>query len=208
MLRTALTCCALVLALSAGGAYAGPDDMRRAAERGDPEMQLELGILYEYGYGLKENHVPALAWYTLSAEQGNARAIQHRDTLKARMSANEVAAATRQAELLRAVIAEQRAKAAPVPVQAPAPDAQSAPVPVSTPVPPPADDAASAPATDRPATLPVSVPVASEPSPAPTAPAESMSDHPASGPVAPTTEAKPDKSATGGPSGSQAAATP
>jgi TPR repeat protein len=69
---------------------AGPDDLRRAAESGDVEAQLELGVLYEYGYGLPKNEVPALAWYTLAAERGHSKAAARRDSLRGRLQPAEV----------------------------------------------------------------------------------------------------------------------
>lgn len=188
MIRTTITWCALALALSAGVAQAGPDEMRRAAEQGDPEMQLELGILYEYGYGLKQNRVPALAWYTVAAEQGNARAAQKRDALKAHLTTAQIAEAERQAQVLRALIAKNHASPAPTVTDAPAPPAPAqVTVPVSTPAmraaqPMPAVEGSSAPAPAD-AAAPTSVAPATSPPPvAPAQPAASAA--PTSGPTA------------------------
>ena len=62
-------------------AHADLDDIRRAAEAGDTGAQLELGIPFEYGFNYKGNEIPALTWYTLSANQGRAKAAQLRDAL-------------------------------------------------------------------------------------------------------------------------------
>lgn len=70
--------------------WRGPDEVLQAARKGDPEAQLEMGILYEYGFYLPENRPPALAWYMLAADQGNKKAAQRRDALKQRMSQIEV----------------------------------------------------------------------------------------------------------------------
>lgn len=74
---------------TAAAIAAGPEDLRQAAEAGDAEAQIELGVLYEYGFGLPKNEVPALAWYTLAAEQGHAKAAARRDALRARMQPAE-----------------------------------------------------------------------------------------------------------------------
>jgi len=66
------------------------DDIRRAAEAGDAASQLELGILFQYGFNYKGNEIPALTWYMLSALQGNAKAVSLRDALQAKMSEKEV----------------------------------------------------------------------------------------------------------------------
>ena len=72
------------------------DDIRRAAEAGDAASQLELGILFQYGFNYKDNEIPALTWYTLSANQGNAKAVKLRDALKAKMTEKDVQEAMEQ----------------------------------------------------------------------------------------------------------------
>lgn len=96
----------LFVPLLAGGAQdlASLEQLRAQAERGDPEAQLEMGILYEYGYHLSDNKPPALAWYMLAAEQGVAKAAARRDALQAKMSAAELAEARRLYETWRAKI--------------------------------------------------------------------------------------------------------
>jgi TPR repeat protein len=79
-----------------GAAQADLDDIRRAAEAGDAGAQLELGILFQYGFNYKGNEIPALTWYTLSANQGSAKAVKLRDSLKAKMTEKEVQEAMEQ----------------------------------------------------------------------------------------------------------------
>lgn len=76
--------------LAWGQANVGPEDVRQAAQAGDADAQLEMGILYEFGFNMEGNTVPALAWYMLSAKQGNQKAIQRRDLLMSRMSQTEI----------------------------------------------------------------------------------------------------------------------
>lgn len=173
MIRT-MTWCLLALALWASAAQAGPEAMRRAAEQGDAEMQLELGVLYQYGFGLKQNQVPALAWYMVAAAEGNARAAARRDALKATLTAKQVADAERQAQVLRAIIAENEAKKPIQPAATPA--APATPAPVATPV--SAPTAPATPAAAPHAAVPVSLtapvrppaPAAATPSVGPTGP--------------------------------------
>ena len=59
------------------GPPAGPSDLsavRNAAERGDPEAQYSLGLMYAAGRGVPQNFAEARKWFRKSAEQGNARA--------------------------------------------------------------------------------------------------------------------------------------
>ncbi len=90
-----------IITLLPGLVWAGPQEVRAAAEKGSPEMQLELGELYEFGFGLKQNYVPALAWYTLAAEQGNEKAVKRRDALRARMTPEQIEQAQAQVQLIR-----------------------------------------------------------------------------------------------------------
>jgi hypothetical protein len=98
-------------------AHADLDDIRRIAEAGDREAQLELGILFQYGFNFKDNEIPALTWYSLSANQGNVRAQKLRDVLKAKMTEKEVQEAMEQVASFKP---KGVARTAPVPATAPA----------------------------------------------------------------------------------------
>ena len=45
-----------------------------AAEQGDPEAQYYLGLMYEMGFGLKQDYFKAFELYQKAAEQGIAKA--------------------------------------------------------------------------------------------------------------------------------------
>lgn len=77
-----------------------PEDVLRDARGGDAEAQVEMGILYEYGFRMKDNRVVALAWYHLAADQGNARAAKYRDRLQSKLSASQVEKARKQSKIL------------------------------------------------------------------------------------------------------------
>ena len=47
-----------------------------AEQEDDAEAQLRLGQMYQYGFGVKEDHKEAVKWYRLAAEQGEPEA-QH-----------------------------------------------------------------------------------------------------------------------------------
>jgi len=124
----------LAALLWSGAAHADLDDIRRAAEGGDAGAQLELGILFQYGFNYKDNEIPALTWYMLSANQGSAKAAKLRDALKAKMTEKEVQEAMEQ-------VAQY--KFAGKPAAAPVPAA-----PAAAPVPEAPVDFAPAPETD------------------------------------------------------------
>jgi len=44
------------------------------AEQRNAEAQFNLGRMYSYGRGVKQNHKKAVKWYQLAGEQGNAEA--------------------------------------------------------------------------------------------------------------------------------------
>ena len=69
------------------------DQLRQAATEGNAEAQLEIGILYEFGYNMPKNDVTALAWYLHAADQGNVLAVKRRDQLKSQMKPEEIEAA-------------------------------------------------------------------------------------------------------------------
>lgn len=77
-----------------------PEDISQDARGGSPEAQLEMGILYEYGFRMKGNRVIALAWYQLAAEKGNARATKYRDRLLSKLSTAQVEAARKHGHTL------------------------------------------------------------------------------------------------------------
>lgn len=130
--------------LWAGVARADLDHIKQAAEAGDAKAQLELGILFQYGFNYKDNEIPALTWYMLSANQGNAKAASLRDTLRAKMTEKDVQEAMEQ-------VANFKPKGqAPAAAPAPAPVPSSAPAPVQEEAPPAqqAPAASSAPAAE------------------------------------------------------------
>jgi len=165
-MKTLMRILAVVVLMTAATARADLDYIRQAAESGNSDAQLELGILFEYGFNYKDNEVPALTWYTLSANQGNSKAARLRDTLKAKMAEGQVNEAMEQ-------VANYKPKAAgatPYPTlraPAPAPTSES-PAPAAT----PAQPSAAAPVPPTAATDVPAQPSAPAPAAAPTAPAE------------------------------------
>jgi len=47
---------------------------RALAEKGDAGAQLNLGYMYDNGYGVPQDYKEAIKWYRKAAEQGNDRA--------------------------------------------------------------------------------------------------------------------------------------
>jgi TPR repeat protein len=150
--------------------YAGLEDIRRDAERGDVAAQYELGILYEFGFNLADHDIEALAWYSIAADRGNAPAAQRRDLLKGRLtSAQQAQAEARRAELAARVPMAPAAAPASAPAEpaavAPAPPTAAEPVPEAMPATPATESAPPAPAAME------APPPAAEPAPASPAPA-------------------------------------
>lgn len=114
-------------------AHADLDEIHRAAARGDIDAQLELGILYEFGFNMANNEVQALAWYMAAADGGNTRAAERRDILIGRLSSDQRAAAERRrAEIVTGKPAPARSlEMAPVQPESPTPpeSVESAPMP-------------------------------------------------------------------------------
>jgi len=85
--------CLVVPVMAGAQDLASLEHMRQVAEQGDAEAQLEMGILYEFGFNMPKNNVTALAWYLRAAEQGNELAVKRRDQLKSQMNPDEINAA-------------------------------------------------------------------------------------------------------------------
>lgn len=139
----------LILGLSApllAGAQESPslEQMRAAAERGNADAQLEMGILYEFGFNMPKNVVNALAWYLRAADQGNELAARRRDTIRSGMKPEEIEAAQKLSQEL-AVYKPQATT--PPPMAEPAP-AASEPVSASE------APLAGPPDADKPSTAP------------------------------------------------------
>jgi TPR repeat protein len=98
---TILLILGLIAPLFAGAQdMASLEQMRQAAARGSDAAQLEMGILYEFGYNMPKNEINALAWYQVSAERGNTLAAKRRDLLKAKMKPEDIEAANKLAREL------------------------------------------------------------------------------------------------------------
>ncbi len=50
------------------------EEIKKEAEKGDPEAQFNLGVLYINGRGVAKDVIEGIKWYRKAAEQGNARA--------------------------------------------------------------------------------------------------------------------------------------
>lgn len=57
-------------AVSRGDYATAIREWRPLAERGDANAQHNLGVIYEYGYGVAKDYREAMDWYLKAAEQG------------------------------------------------------------------------------------------------------------------------------------------
>lgn len=117
--------------------FKGPIELLNAAKRGDTAAQLEVAILYEYGFNMPDNEVYALAWYLLAADSST-KAATHRDKLLKSLSPAQVDRARSMSKTLAASIKpapapEQMPEPAPTPSESPAmesaPPVEVAPIP-------------------------------------------------------------------------------
>jgi TPR repeat protein len=106
---------------------AGLENLRKTAENGDAEAMLELGILYEFGFRMPDNKAPAHAWYRLSAEIGNAKAVTRQAALRATMSTKELEDANKLYAEYAAIVRKPAPVATPVPAVPVAPAPEAAP---------------------------------------------------------------------------------
>lgn len=144
----------LILGLTATPPLAGAQDltslekMRQEAAQGSADAQLEMGILYEFGFNMPKNNVNALAWYLRAVEQGSALAARRRDQIMAGMRPEEIEAAQKLSQ-------ELAAQTPPATTTAPAPAPMAEPAPASTePAPAPEAPLAGPPNVDTPPSTP------------------------------------------------------
>ena len=62
------------MAYSQGDYDTALQEWRSLAERGNAGAQLNLGFMYDHGYGVPKSYEEAIRWYRKAAEQGNDRA--------------------------------------------------------------------------------------------------------------------------------------
>jgi len=64
---------------------------RLAADQGHPIGQFQLGVLYSNGFGVTRDYVEGYKWMSLSAAQRYPPAIQSRQSVLTRMTADQIA---------------------------------------------------------------------------------------------------------------------
>jgi TPR repeat protein len=67
--------------------------IRPLAEQGDATAQYNLGIFYDNGLDVPQDHVSAYMWFSLSASQGKEGAAAFRDLIARRMTPAQIAEA-------------------------------------------------------------------------------------------------------------------
>jgi hypothetical protein len=64
---------------------------QKAAEHGLADSQYNLAVLYERGFGVEQDTAKAYQWYALAARHGDRKAMQRRDAVTVRLSAEQIA---------------------------------------------------------------------------------------------------------------------
>jgi TPR repeat protein len=122
-----MTVALLLPVLGAAQEEASLEQLRKAASEGNAEAELEIGILYEFGYNMPKNDITALAWYLQSAQRGNVLAAKRRDLLKSKMSPQDIEAAEKMSATLAAAGTEKTDTPAATPATSEQPPAGPAP---------------------------------------------------------------------------------
>lgn len=119
LLRKRLTL--LLLVAVSLSTTAGLRHIRAGALAGNAALQLQLGELYQYGFGLHNRDVPALAWYLVAAHSGAAGANARAKALEHTMTPASRAEARAKSEALLQRIGTHRPAPAALPLQSPKP---------------------------------------------------------------------------------------
>ncbi len=69
----------------------------KAAEQGDAESQVNLGVMYGLGQGTLQDYVRAHMWFNLAAASGITKAVQQRDRTAKLMTPQQISEAERMA---------------------------------------------------------------------------------------------------------------
>ena len=105
---------------------------RDAADAGDGRAMLALGRLYLQGLGVLEDYVQAHKWFNLAASRGEPAAVQERDALAAKMTAEDRAEARKLAQGWRssggqAGVAVEAVRGSPAAIPSPAERSEAPP---------------------------------------------------------------------------------
>jgi hypothetical protein len=66
---------------------------RKAAEQGHAVAKLFLGIMYAEGLGVPQDYVRAYMWFSLSAAQGEQRAVKKLEMVESKMTPAQISEA-------------------------------------------------------------------------------------------------------------------
>ena len=110
------------------GVKADPAEARKwftqAADQGDAEGQVALGMMFALGQGVEADLVQAYKWVTLSSKSGNANAVTALGQLTGKLSPEQLAASAR--------LVKEWEDRQPTPSPAPAEPAAKTPEPPAT----------------------------------------------------------------------------
>ena len=83
----------LLTVVLASNAFAAPDfdETMAAAKQGRAYAQFNLGIMYDNGDGVPENHVRAYVWLSMAKTQGYENAKKAVETVKNQMTKQQIA---------------------------------------------------------------------------------------------------------------------
>ena len=84
--------------------------VQRDAEVGDAFAQFNLGFMYAKGQGVPQNFTEAYVWFSVAAASGDSGAVQDRDLLSKKPSAEALLAAQQRATKLFEEIEARKAK--------------------------------------------------------------------------------------------------
>jgi len=80
----------------------------RAAEQGEPRAQYNLGLMHLNGQGVPPDLVTAYYWVSLSASHGNQHAMDARDFISEKMSAEQIAEGKRRVREYEEQLAQRK----------------------------------------------------------------------------------------------------
>ena len=81
----------VLAAFEAGDYETALREWKPLAEQGRPDAQLNLGIMYDNGYGVIQDHVYAHMWFNIASANGLEKARENRDLVANKLTPNQMA---------------------------------------------------------------------------------------------------------------------
>lgn len=71
---------------------------KKLADQGDPQAQIQLGVMYKLGRGTSRDYVLAAKWFNVAEEKGYREGIEYKKIMENRMTQKQITKARKMAQ--------------------------------------------------------------------------------------------------------------